>query len=57
MRPEVQLLYMAKSEEAKNRHDFALARPMLDDPSARWLRAALALFDPKHRWLASLSDG
>jgi hypothetical protein len=32
--PAVQLLYMAKSEEPKNQHDFEVARPALDDASA-----------------------
>jgi hypothetical protein len=52
--PAVQLLYMAKSEEPKNQHDFDVARPMLDDASAEWLRSALALSHPGHPWLAQL---
>ena len=39
--PAVQLLYMAKSEEPKNQHDFEVARPTLaDEASAEWLRKA-----------------
>jgi hypothetical protein len=52
--PAVQLLYMAKSEEPKNQHDFDLARPALDDASAEWLRRALAVAHPGHPWLAQL---
>jgi hypothetical protein len=52
--PAVQLLYMAKSEEPKNQHDFEVARPALDDASAEWLRRSLAVAHPGHRWLAQL---
>jgi hypothetical protein len=52
--PEVQLLYMAKSEEPKNQHDFETVRSMLDERSSRWLRDALALVHPGHRWLDAL---
>jgi hypothetical protein len=52
--PAVQLLYMAKSEEPKNQHDFEVARPMLDDASVEWLRRALASTHPGHPWLTRL---
>jgi hypothetical protein len=39
----VQLLYMAKSNEPKNTHDFAVTRPRLDDQAASWLARSLAL--------------
>ncbi len=52
--PAVQLLYMARSEEPKNQHDFEVARPALDDASAEWLRSALAVVHPGHPWLAQL---
>jgi hypothetical protein len=55
VRPEIQLLYMAKSEEPKNEHDFTVASPSLDDESRDWLRRALTIVDPQHRWLARLS--
>jgi hypothetical protein len=35
VRPEVQLLYMANSTEAKNQHDFQATRPTLNRASAR----------------------
>jgi hypothetical protein len=56
LRPEVQLLYMAKSEEPKNEHDFTVASPSLDDASRDWLRRALTIVDPRHRWLPRLSS-
>ena len=54
VRPEVQLLYMAKSDEAKNQHDFAVARPTLDSAAVSWLAHALATTIPTHPWLADL---
>ena len=41
VRPEVQLLYMAKSNEPKHDHDRAVAMPALDAPAASWLDRAL----------------
>jgi hypothetical protein len=52
--PAVQLLYMAKSAEPKNQHDFDVARPALDAAAATWLRGALALVHPGHPWLDRL---
>lgn len=52
--PAVQLLYMAKSEEPKNQHDFHVVRPTLDDASVEWLRATLAVVHPGHPWLDHL---
>jgi hypothetical protein len=52
--PAVQLLYMAKSEEPKNQHDFEVARPTLGDASAEWLRGALGVVHPGHPWLGQL---
>lgn len=54
VRPEIQLLYMAKSGEPKNEHDFELARPHLDPAAARWLTSALQLTLPGHHWLQQL---
>jgi hypothetical protein len=54
VRPEVQLLYMAKSSEPKNAHDFAVTRPRLDDQAASWLARSLALAHPGHPWLDQL---
>jgi hypothetical protein len=53
--PEVQLLYMAKSREAKNEADFDNALRQLDRPSASWLADALTLARPDHPWLTRLT--
>ncbi len=54
VRPEIQLLYMAKSNDAKNEHDFQAARAHLTDEAAHWLANALELTVPGHRWLPQL---
>jgi hypothetical protein len=54
VRPEVQLLYMAKSTDDKNEHDFVVTRPRLDHDAARWLARSLAVAHPDHRWLEAL---
>ena len=55
VRPEVQLLYMAKSMEPKNVHDFTVAGPTLDANSRSWLADALTVTQPEHHWLQQLS--
>jgi hypothetical protein len=55
VRPEIQLLYMAKSTEPKNQHDFDLARPHLTTHATAWLSDALQLTLPGHRWTEQLS--
>lgn len=54
VRPEVQLLYMAKSTEDKNQHDFDVARPRLNHDAASWLAEALATTLPGHHWTQEL---
>jgi hypothetical protein len=54
VRPEIQLLYMAKSTEPKNEHDFEMARPHLSSEAAIWLKDALQKTLPGHRWLHQL---
>jgi hypothetical protein len=54
VRPEIQLLYMAKSGEPKNQHDFERVLPQLGREGANWLRHALLVIDPEHRWVARL---
>jgi hypothetical protein len=48
--PEVQLLYMAKSAEPKNQHDFEVALPRLSRAAATRLNLMLAVVHPHHRW-------
>jgi hypothetical protein len=53
--PEIQLLYMAKSNEPKNELDFDNAHDRLGGQAAAWLRDALVLAHPGHRWLDRLA--
>jgi aminoglycoside-2''-adenylyltransferase len=52
--PEVQLLYKAAHAAEKDQHDFDLAVPRLSEGRRRWLREALELVQPGHRWIQAL---
>jgi len=52
--PEVQLLYKARHAAGKDEHDFEVAVPRLSEGRRRWLREALELVHPGHRWIQAL---
>ena len=56
--PELALLFKSKNtgtgERAQDERDFKTVFPYLDMSQRRWLRQALTLTDPEHRWLARL---
>jgi hypothetical protein len=54
VRPEVVLLFKAKAMRAKDDGDFAAALPRLTPDQRDWLKDALMLVHPGHRWLADL---
>jgi hypothetical protein len=54
LRPDVTLLFKAKHARSKDEGDFAAALPRLDGEERRWLRDALELVHPGHRWLGEL---
>ena len=54
VRPEIQLLYMAKSTEPKNQSDFEMVKPDLPPEAAAWLKDALQITLPGHHWLHHL---
>jgi aminoglycoside-2''-adenylyltransferase len=54
-RPEVVLLFKAKHARPKDDADLAAALPALDDERRTWLRDALELVHPTHRWLTDLA--
>lgn len=54
VRIEVQLLYKAKGQRAKDTLDFEACLPLLDAPARRWLRDAIERNYPDHAWLARL---
>jgi len=55
VRPEIVLLFKAKAPSAKDEADLAVTLPHLDEPARAWLRGALGLVHPGHRWLSELS--
>jgi hypothetical protein len=52
--PEVQLLYKARHAAKKDQHDFELVQPHLRGARRKWLREALELIHPGHRWIQAL---
>lgn len=56
LRPEIQLLHKARGLRPKDQHDFDACAPLLSPVQRQWLRAALELSDPGHRWI-DLLDG
>jgi hypothetical protein len=54
-RPEIALLYKAKSQRPKDNADFVAALPLLDDEARAWLDESIALVHPGHHWLQTLA--
>lgn len=52
--PEVVLLYKAKAPRPEDEIDFQAARETLSKAARAWLRAALTMAHPGHRWLPDL---
>lgn len=55
--PEVVLLYKATSKKPtpENEDDFDNIRKALNKEQREWLRQAIEVYNPKHRWLEQLS--
>ena len=53
-RPEIALLYKAKSSRPKDDADLASALPLLGAEERQWLAQSIALVHPGHHWLQSL---
>ena len=53
-RPEIVLLFKARHARPKDDGDLAAVLPHLDSERRDWLREALELVHPGHRWLAEL---
>jgi hypothetical protein len=52
--PEIQLLYKARPVRPRDQADFDRIAPLLSCEAQAWLRQALALAEPGHRWLPLL---
>ncbi|WP_343988403.1 nucleotidyltransferase domain-containing protein [Terrabacter terrae] len=53
-RPEVTLMFKAAQARDKDRRDVDVSLPRLDARARRWLRDAVAQFDPTHEWVRTL---
>jgi hypothetical protein len=54
LRPELVLFMKARFTRASGERDFATILPMLEPERRDWLREAIALLYPDHRWLDGL---
>jgi hypothetical protein len=54
LRPEIQLLHKAAGLRPKDQADFDAVWPVLGSEGRRWLRKALELTHPNHRWLSAM---
>lgn len=54
LRPEVQLLHKAPGLRPKDQADFDACLPLLEPGSRAWLRDALTVAHPGHRWLLAI---
>ena len=54
-RPEIALLYKAKSSRPKDDADFAAVLPLLTAEEREWLAQSIALVNPGHHWLQLLA--
>lgn len=54
LRPEIQLLYKAKSSRGKDEIDFTSTLPLLDLDAKEWLLDALVTVHPDHTWATRL---
>jgi hypothetical protein len=57
LRPELVLFMKANWPWAKEERDFDVTLPRLDREARAWLRDAVALVHPGHRWLERLAPG
>ena len=57
LRPELVLFMKARFARPKDDRDLAAILPRLEEPARVWLRDAIALVHPDHRWLEALAAG
>ncbi|MCW4457934.1 nucleotidyltransferase domain-containing protein [Microbacterium sp. MPKO10] len=56
LRPEIQMLYKARGDRAKDRADLRAVVPLLEPARHSWLIDGLTRADPQHPWLAMLEQ-
>lgn len=52
---EIVLLYKVKNTRKKDHQDFMLIKDHLEENKKKWLRNAIQLHEPKHKWIELLS--
>ncbi|MGE7879734.1 hypothetical protein [Peribacillus muralis] len=54
LNPEIVLLYKVKNTREKAHQDFMTVLDNLDDERKKWLKYAIQLHEPEHKWLQFL---
>ena len=54
LNPEIVLLYKAKNTREKDHQDFLAIKDLLNNKQKQWLRNALELHEPEHKWVELL---
>ncbi|MDI7744197.1 hypothetical protein QMK38_19480 [Lysinibacillus fusiformis] len=54
LNPEIVLLYKAKNTREKDHQDFHTIKDYLNKEKRQWLRNALELHEPEHKWIQFL---
>ncbi|WP_453996087.1 nucleotidyltransferase domain-containing protein [Bacillus nitroreducens] len=55
LNPEIVLLYKAKNTREKDHRDFLNIKDNLDNKKKKWLKNALEIHEPQHKWLQYLN--
>lgn len=55
LNPEIVLLYKAKNTREKDHQDFITVKDLLDNKKRQWLKSALELHEPEHKWIQQLA--
>jgi hypothetical protein len=55
LNPEIVLLYKVKKPREKDHQDFMTIKDYLGNEKKQWLRYAIELHEPEHKWLQFLS--
>lgn len=55
LNPEIVLLYKAKNTREKDNKDFLTIKDYLNKEQKQWLKYALQLHEPEHKWIQSLA--
>lgn len=55
LNPEIVLLYKAKNTREKDHQDFITVKDHLDNMKRQWLKSALELHEPEHKWIQQLA--